>query len=230
MKTLAFALSALTLLTVTAACSTEGDAGSEGASASAQAVSRKGCGVRTSTTTPISLASVLDDVESLKLVTKAGGVPVGARNRRFFTSLTFKDGKFKATFNDKKKLSGEYSLSGPRCPSNFEILTLGDDESEQLVFKIYRGKVSPDGETLPSRTYAFVAQGDGFIPFNMEVDGWEEREPAPEADEGCRADADCADLPKPRCFGAYVCESNDEGNGKSCVWRSPVGGPKCAPP
>lgn len=171
---------------------------------------------------------MLDDADSVKLVTKAGGVPTGARGRRFFTSLVLKDGKFKATFNDKKKLSGEYSLSGPRCPSNFEILTLGDDESEQLVFKIYRGKVSSDGETLPSRTYSFVAQGDGFLPFNMEVDGVQE--PAPQADEGCRTDADCGDLPKPRCFGAYLCESAPDGDGKACVWRSPVGGPKCAAP
>lgn len=152
-------------------------------------------------------------------------IPTGARNVRFFKSLELKqDGTFVARLNNRKKLAGEYTISSPRCPTNFELLTLGADDTEQLTFKIYRGKVA-DLE-LPNRTYGFT--GEGFTPFNMELDVPEA--PAADPNDGSyTTNADCDDLPRPRCFGAYSCEGTFESNmaAKACVWRSPVGGPCC---
>lgn len=163
-----------------------------------------------------SLSSLLDEVETLKLATAArdpGALPTGARNQKYVSSLELhQDGKFKAKLNNGTRLKGTYQIMAPRCMSNYEIISLdpAGEEAEGITFKVFRGK-GADFE-LPTRTYGFI--GEGFTPFNMKVDGWEE--PAAE-EQSCN----CDDLPRPRCMGAYVCEDN------ACVWRSPVGGARC---
>lgn len=217
MKFFAMALvSMLGMGAVACANQDEGDATDTDQGALEQGGARcgSGSGRRTAESTAETLASRIDAAK-VKLAASPrdpAAVPVGARNVKYLTALELKqDGKFSAKLNTGAKLKGTFTLSAPRCRANFEMLTLdptAEDDADGLYFKVVRGH---DPEA-PNR-YSFVPTGEGWTVFNMTIDA-----PEPATPE---ASCNCDDLPKPRCFGAYVCEEN------ACVWRSPVGGPRC---